>query len=50
LLIQWEKKVENYLAMLESGSAFSALRAAKDFGQAFSQHLPACPIVTYASP
>jgi hypothetical protein len=49
-LIQWEKKVENYLAMLESGSAFSALRAAKDFGQALSQQLPACPIVTYASP
>jgi hypothetical protein len=46
LLIQWEKKVENYLAMLESGCAFSALRAAKDFGQALSQQLPARPIVT----
>jgi transposase len=32
LLIRWEKKVENYLAMLEFACAFIAFRAAKVFG------------------
>jgi putative transposase len=32
LLIRWEKKVENYLAMLELACAFIALRAARVFG------------------
>jgi transposase len=32
LLIRWEKKVENYLAMLELACAFIAFRAAKVFG------------------
>jgi putative transposase len=32
LLIRWEKKVENYLAMLELACAFIALRAAEVFG------------------
>lgn len=32
LLIRWEKKVENYLAMLELACAYIAFRAAKVFG------------------
>jgi len=32
LLIRWEKKVENYLAMLELACAFISFRAAKVFG------------------
>jgi transposase len=32
LLIRWEKKVKNYLAMLEFACAFIAFRAAKVFG------------------
>ncbi len=32
LLIRWEKKVDNYLAMLEFACAFIAFRAAKVFG------------------
>lgn len=32
LLIRWEKKVENYLAMLELACAFIAFRAAEVFG------------------
>jgi len=32
LLIRWEKKVANYLAMLEFACAFIAFRAAKVFG------------------
>jgi transposase len=32
LLIRWEKKVENYLAMLELACAFIAFRAARVFG------------------
>jgi len=32
LLIRWEKKVENYVAMLEFACAFIAFRAAKVFG------------------
>jgi transposase len=32
LLIRWEKKVENYLAMLEFACAFIAFRAAEVFG------------------
>jgi len=32
LLIRWEKKVENYLAMLELARAYIAFRAAEVFG------------------
>lgn len=32
LLIRWQKKVENYLALLHLGCAFITFRAAKVFG------------------
>jgi putative transposase len=32
LLIRWEKKIENYLAMLELACAYIAFRAAEVFG------------------
>lgn len=32
LLIRWEKKVENYLALIELACAFISFRAAKVFG------------------